>query len=142
MLKVKVLVATLALLVWGTPAQAEPTTPITYNAGTTATRFTGLAFDTCTAPTLAQLSAWKASPYKALGIYIGGANRSCAQPQLTPSWVTAATAMGWRLVPVFLGLQAPCSTRPTALKMSTTSPTREGVGGRTTRSPRPRHWAS
>jgi hypothetical protein len=127
MLKVKVLVATLALLVWGTPAQAEPTTPITYNAGTTATRFTGLAFDTCTAPTLAQLSAWKASPYKALGIYIGGANRSCAQPQLTPAWVTAATAMGWRLVPVFLGLQAPCSTRTTALKMSTTSSNRQGV---------------
>ena len=62
------------------PASAEPTTPLTYPAGTTATRFTGLAFDTCTAPTIAQMTAWKASPYKAIGIYIGGVNRSCAQP--------------------------------------------------------------
>src|SRR3954451_5397419 len=123
MLKGKVLVATLALLVWGTPAQAEPTTPITYNAGTTATRFTGLAFDTCTAPTLAQMTAWKASPYKAIGIYFGGVNRSCAQPQLTPAWVTAVTAMGWRLVPIYLGLQAPCGTR--TYKMSTTASNRE-----------------
>ena len=109
------------------PALAEPTTPLTYNAGTTATRFTGLAFDTCTAPTLAQMTAWKASPYKAIGIYIGGGNRSCAQPQLTASWVTAVTAMGWRLVPIYLGLQAPCSTRTTALKMSTTSSNRQAV---------------
>ena len=104
---------------------AEPTTPITYNAGTTATRFTGPAFDTCTAPTLAQMTAWKASPYKAIGIYIGGVNRSCAQPQLTPSWVTAVTAMGWRLVPIYLGLQAPCGTR--RFKMSTSSSNREAV---------------
>ena len=89
MLKVKVLVAALALLVVGTPAQAEPTTPLPYSAGTTATRYTGLAFDTCTAPTVAQMSAWLASPYRAVGIYIGGVNRSCAQPQLTPSWVSS-----------------------------------------------------
>ncbi|NIK57636.1 glycoside hydrolase domain-containing protein [Kribbella shirazensis] len=129
MIKFKVAAAAALVLVVGpsTPALAEPTTPITYNAGTTATRFTGLAFDTCTAPTLAQMTAWKASPYKAIGIYIGGVNRSCAQPQLTPSWVTAVTAMGWRLVPIYLGLQAPCSTRTTALKMSLTASNREAV---------------
>jgi uncharacterized protein YraI len=127
MFKVKVAVVAVATLVLGSPAPAlaEPTTPLTYNAGTTATRFTGLAFDTCTAPTVAQMTAWKASPYKAVGIYIGGVNRRCAQPQLTASWVTAVTAMGWRLVPIYLGLQAPCGTR--TYKMSTTAPNREGV---------------
>ena len=125
MLKLKVLLATVALSVAVLPAYAEPTTPITYNAGTTATRFTGLAFDTCTAPTLAQMTAWKASPYKAIGIYFGGVNRSCAQPQLTPAWVTAVTAMGWRLVPIYLGLQAPCGTR--TYRMSTTASNREAV---------------
>lgn len=114
------------MLFIGLPAVAEPTTPLTYNAGTTATRFTGLAFDTCTAPTLAQMTAWKASPYKAIGIYIGGVNRSCGQPQLTPSWVTAVTAIGWRLVPIYLGLQAPCGTR--TYKMSTTSSNLQAVG--------------
>ena len=127
MFKVKVVAAAVAVMLVGpsAPALAEPTTPITYNAGTTATRFTGLAFDTCTAPTLAQMTAWKASPYKAIGIYIGGVNRSCAQPQLTASWVTAVTAMGWRLVPIYLGLQAPCSTR--RYKMSTASSNRDAV---------------
>lgn len=125
MFKIKVLIAALAVLMLGTPAYAEPTTPITYNAGTTATRYTGLAFDTCTAPTLAQLTAWKASPYRAVGIYVGGVNRTCAQPQLTPAWVSGATAMGWRLVPIYLGLQAPCGTR--RYKMSTTSSNREAV---------------
>ncbi|HET6987824.1 MAG TPA: glycoside hydrolase domain-containing protein [Kribbella sp.] len=127
MLKAKIAVVAVGTLLLGpsAPALAEPTTPLTYNAGTTATRFTGLAFDTCTAPTLAQMTAWKASPYKAIGIYIGGVNRSCAQPQLTAAWVTAVTAMGWRLVPIYLGLQAPCSTRK--FKMSTTAPNREGV---------------
>ena len=129
MIRVKVLAVVVAAVLFGlpVPAAAEPTTPLTYNAGTTATRFTGLAFDTCTAPTLAQMTAWRASPYKAIGIYIGGVNRSCAQPQLTPSWVTAVTAMGWRLIPIYLGLQAPCSTRTTALKMSTTSSNRQAT---------------
>ncbi|HEY3558611.1 MAG TPA: glycoside hydrolase domain-containing protein [Kribbella sp.] len=127
MFKAKVLVIALIVLFAGpsTVASAEPTTPITYNAGTTATRFTGLAFDTCSAPTLAQMTAWNASPYKAVGIYFGGVNRTCVQPQLTPSWVTAVTAMGWRLVPIYLGLQAPCGTRK--YKMSTTSSNRDAV---------------
>jgi len=127
--KVKVAVAALTVMLAGpaAPALAEPTTPITYNAGTTATRFTGYAFDTCTAPTVAQLTAWKSSPYKAIGVYIGGGNRSCAQPQLTAGWVTSVTAMGWRLVPIYLGLQAPCTTRAGALKMSTTASNREAI---------------
>src|SRR5690349_18992528 len=50
--------------------------------------FTGSAFDACTAPTSASMKAWREkSPYKAIGIYIGGINRGCAQPQLTPEWV-------------------------------------------------------
>ena len=143
MFKVKVAVVALATLVLGpsAPAVAEPTTPITYNAGTTATRFTGLAFDTCTAPTLAQMTAWRASPYKAIGIYIGGVNRSCAQPRLTAAWVTAVTAMGWRLVPIYLGLQAPCGTRRVQ-DVDRPPPTGKRCGTRMTRSPRPRRWAS
>ncbi|WP_433160605.1 glycoside hydrolase domain-containing protein [Kribbella sp. CA-247076] len=121
-------VAAVAVLLVGpsSTAVAEPTTPITYASGTTATRFTGLAFDTCTAPSVAQLSAWKASPYKAIGIYIGGVNRSCAQPQLTPSWVSSVTRMGWRLIPIYVGFQAPCTFRTTAVKMTVPSATFQG----------------
>jgi hypothetical protein len=64
-------------------ASAEPATTVAYPAGATATRYGGLAFDTCTAPPLTAIKAWGASPYRAVGVYIGGVNRTCSQPQLT-----------------------------------------------------------
>ncbi|AKU17330.1 DUF1906 domain-containing protein [Luteipulveratus mongoliensis] len=114
------LTTSLMLLAWGISpsATAEPATSVSYPTTATATRYTGLAFDTCTAPTAAQMTAWKASPYRAVGVYIGGANRTCAQPQLTAAWVTAVARMGWRIVPVYMGLQAPCTFRPNAQKIS------------------------
>ncbi len=72
--------------------------------------WTGPAFDACTAPTLDTLRAWRgASPYGALGIYVSGSQRGCAQPRLTADWVRQARAMGWRFLPVHVGLQAPCA---------------------------------
>ncbi|MFG2054409.1 glycoside hydrolase domain-containing protein [Micromonospora sp. NPDC048930] len=73
--------------------------------------FTGLGFDACTAPSTATMQAWlDASPYRAIGIYFGGINRACTQPNLTPSWVATQQAAGWHLMPIYLGLQAPCTT--------------------------------
>jgi Domain of unknown function (DUF1906) len=71
--------------------------------------FTGQAFDTCTAPGLDVLQAWRhSSPYGAVGIYIGGRNRACSQPRLTPDWVRSASGLGWGLLPLYVGSQAPC----------------------------------
>ena len=39
-------------------------------------------------------TAWLASPYRALGIYIGGANRACSNTQLSPTWTAGAVATG------------------------------------------------
>ncbi|MEU6236846.1 DUF1906 domain-containing protein [Kitasatospora sp. NPDC047058] len=73
-------------------------------------RYAGAAFDACTAPSLDTLRAWRdASPYGALGIYTSGSQRGCTQPRLTADWVRRARAMGWRFLPVHVGLQAPCS---------------------------------
>src|SRR6266446_10974381 len=41
-----------------------------------ATVFTGYGFDACTAPSPNALQAWSVSPYRALGIYLGGVNRA------------------------------------------------------------------
>ncbi|MFJ9693183.1 DUF1906 domain-containing protein [Kitasatospora sp. NPDC101183] len=72
--------------------------------------WSGAAFDACTAPALDTLRAWRgASPYGALGVYVSGAQRGCAQPRLTADWVRQARAMGWRFLPVHVGLQAPCA---------------------------------
>ncbi|MQS13312.1 DUF1906 domain-containing protein [Streptomyces kaniharaensis] len=72
--------------------------------------YAGPAFDACTAPPIDTLRAWRgASPYGALGIYTSGSQRGCSQPRLTAEWVRQARAMGWRFLPVHVGLQAPCS---------------------------------
>ena len=101
-----------ALLTGGpaTTAAANPATAARYAAGVSATIYSGRAFDTCTAPPLSTIGAWQASPYRALGIYIGGVDRHCTQPALTEPWVATVSAMGWRLIPVYKGLQAPCGT--------------------------------
>lgn len=74
---------------------------------TTGTLFTGLGIDTCSTPSAAAMTAWGASPYRAVGVYIGGVNEACAQPNLTTSWVHQEWAAGWHLIPTYVGLQAP-----------------------------------
>lgn len=70
--------------------------------------YTGPGFDACTAPSTATMTAWLASPYRSIGIYLGGAMRACADGNLSPSWVAAVTRQGWRLAPLYVGYQAPC----------------------------------
>ncbi|NGN62487.1 DUF1906 domain-containing protein [Streptomyces sp. A7024] len=110
------------------PAAAEPTTSISYPAGATATLYTGKAFDTCTAPPLSAIRAWDASPYRAVGVYISGVNRTCAQPELTASWVSEVSKLRWRLLPIHKGLQPPCGAKPTDDKISLTPATATGQG--------------
>ncbi|MFD5468506.1 DUF1906 domain-containing protein [Kitasatospora sp. NPDC127059] len=72
--------------------------------------WSGTAFDACTAPPAETLRAWRAaSPYGAVGIYVSGSQRGCAQPRLTADWIRQARAAGWRFLPVHVGLQAPCA---------------------------------
>ena len=72
--------------------------------------FVGDGFDACNAPSLQAMSAWwNTSAYRALGIYIGGLNRACDDGYLSNGWVHAVTAMGWHLIPIYVGRQAPCT---------------------------------
>jgi len=72
--------------------------------------FTGLGFDACSTPSSRAMAAWASSPYRAIGVYIGGANRACSQPNLTPDWVGEQVGEGWHLIPTYVGLQAPTSS--------------------------------
>jgi Rv2525c-like, glycoside hydrolase-like domain len=72
--------------------------------------FSGYGFESCSAPSIEALDAWLASPYRAVGIYIGGVNRTCANAGLTADWVVSARTSGWSLIPTYVGLQAPCIT--------------------------------
>ncbi len=85
-------------------ARAASTAPAAHAAGAI---YTGLGFDVCAAPSTRAMSAWGSSPYRAVNIYIGGADAACSQPNLTATWVTTVLAAGWHLIPTYVGLQAP-----------------------------------
>jgi hypothetical protein len=86
-----------------TTAATSVVQPGTYN---------GPGFDACSAPSSATMRAWRADPempYGAVGVYVGGINRACAQPNLTAAWVDEQVTAGWNLIPIYVGLQAPCT---------------------------------
>ncbi|WP_328668620.1 glycoside hydrolase domain-containing protein [Streptomyces sp. NBC_00328] len=71
-----------------------------------ATSFRGEGFDACTAPSQSAMDAWRDdSPYGAIGVYIGGLNRACAQQHLTADWVRTQYTRGWRFFPLYVGRQ-------------------------------------
>ena len=75
--------------------------------------FKGLGFDQCQAPSQKAMDAWlKASPFRAVGIYISGDSRACRyQTYLNATWVSTQLAKGWHLLPIALGPQAACQPR-------------------------------
>jgi hypothetical protein len=89
--------------------------------------FTGLGFDACTAPSSRSMGAWLSSPYRAVGVYIGGVNRACSQPNLTSSWVAAQTEAGWHIIPTYVGLQAPTSACSSCAKLTSSQATAQGA---------------
>lgn len=87
-------------------AEQPDETPSVLAVPVDATAYRGKGFDTCTAPSQTAMDAWRAgSPYRAVGIYIGGINRACAQARLTPEWVRTQYANGWRFFPLYVGPQ-------------------------------------
>lgn len=90
---------------------------------------TGKGFDKCAIGTVSQMQAWWTNtPWSYANVYIGGANRACAQAGLTSSWVGSVFAQGWRLVPTWVGLQAPGSSCSGCSKMSTNTTTARQQG--------------
>jgi hypothetical protein len=107
---------------------ARSATPVTGTGGpylpANVTSYHGLGFDSCTAPSAAYMRAWRRrSPYRAVGVYIGGADRACAQPNLTRGWLRREAAVGWRFLPMYVGPQAAFGQLH--------SPTRQGVAAAT-----------
>jgi len=105
-------------------AQASRVRPARISA---ASEYTGLGFDACTVPSARSMLAWGSSPYRAIGVYIGGLNRGCSQPNLTASWVAEQTAAGWHLIPTYVGLQAPTSSCTSCATLSSGSATLQGA---------------
>lgn len=100
----------LAMALAAQPAAAVSqlsTESFTPSISAAATNYTGDGFDACAAPSSAAMSAWTAgSSYRAIGVYIGGPTRLCAQPNLTASWLTTQAGRGWHFMPIYAGRQA------------------------------------
>jgi len=101
---------------WPTPAPTgtglptQPPNPVPSSSPPPAPPAGALAgFDTCGAPSLQTMKAWRAR-YAVAAIYIGGQEMGCGYGNLSKTWVQSAEAMGWSLMPTFVGLQAPCNS--------------------------------
>lgn len=91
-----------------TTSSAGPAAALT---GPSPGTYAGQGFDACTAPTPFTMATWlTSSPYRAIGIYMGGSNRGCTQAQLTAQWVSTQQSAGWHLMPIYMGLQPYCTT--------------------------------
>jgi hypothetical protein len=76
-----------------------------------AARDDGSGFDACVAQSTGFMRSWLGSPFRATNIYLRSSQLApdCrAQPELTPQWVRTVRANGWALLPLYVGLQAPC----------------------------------
>ena len=97
----------------GPPRFPEPTNPRPVPTGNPAPALTSsgamAGFDTCGAPSLPTMKAWRAR-YAAIAIYIGGQMMACQQSNLSARWVQRVEAKRWALMPTFVGLQAPCDS--------------------------------
>ncbi len=89
------------------PSTIGPRTVVTTSGAVPTTDgMAGLGFDACAAPSSAAMQAWGASPFTTVGIYLGGADRACAQPNLTAAWVAQQATAGWHFLPLYAGPQA------------------------------------
>ncbi|WP_083707415.1 glycoside hydrolase domain-containing protein [Intrasporangium flavum] len=112
-----------------TSATAATTATMATTAGTGVSNgFRGMGFDTCAAPALTTMQKWYASsPYRAMGIYIGGSMRACGDGNLSASWVSQVAGMGWGLMPIYVDLQAPCVNQPGLAKIDPTKAAAQGT---------------
>ncbi len=88
--------------------------------------YRGLGFDACSAPSTRTMAAWSSSSFRAIGVYIGGVNAACSQPNLTAAWGRTETNAGWHLIPTYVGLQGAGSCSGTC---TTINPSRAETQG-------------
>ena len=110
------------------PKSAGLTDNVEYDAVSTGTHYEGLGFDTCASPSTGAMQGWLKSPFRSLGIYIGGLNRACLWGNLSQSWVRTVAKMGWRLQPIYVGLQPSCTNQGGMADISRNSTTARSQG--------------
>lgn len=71
----------------------------------------GQGFDKCEIAHAGQLQNWIiSSPYRAVNLYIGGANRYCPNSALSAFLIAQLNQQGWQFIPTWVGPQAACTS--------------------------------
>jgi hypothetical protein len=89
--------------------------------------FAGDGFDTCANPAIEKMQAWLQSPYRAIGIYVGGVNHGCKAQTLSAEWVADVARLGWSFWPLYVGRQAPCYPGSTTAKIDPAQAVAQGT---------------
>lgn len=66
-------------------------------------------FDRCTLLTTSEMATWWNYSYNFdVGVYLGGASTTCGAAT-TGTWLAQVMNMGWGVMPIWVGPQAPCN---------------------------------
>jgi hypothetical protein len=86
-----------------------------------------MGVDGCGLNTTARATAfWSGTPYYNFGFYMGGSAAGC--PTNSPSFASALVNQGWRLLPIWVGPQAPCSSFGSRMSSDTATAYSQGKG--------------
>ena len=89
-----------------------------------------MGFDTCNLMTTTQMQTWyTSSPYRVVGAYIGGDSFACPSSlsRFTSSWTSTVLGMGWEIIPIWVGPQAPGGNYSNLISTNTTTANSQGV---------------
>jgi hypothetical protein len=67
---------------------------------------------------------WQNTPYNNIGVYIGGSAAAC--PTNSASFVSSLVSMGWGIMPLWVGPQAPCTSYGSRFSSDTTTAYNQG----------------
>jgi photosystem II stability/assembly factor-like uncharacterized protein len=85
------------------------------------------AFDKCALPTTGQMQTWwNYSPYAVFALYLGGISFYCSSNPLDNAWLEAVARQGWSFIPVWVGLQAPCTSYTYRMSSNTSTAYTQG----------------
>ena len=125
----RLVVAVITVLMTSIPGALHATTALALPGGGAESE--GFGFDACTAPSQTAMNAfWTNTRFTWIGVYVGGINRACSQPNLTSSWLNTNYASGnrWRFEFLYVPLQAPCTGFANRMSSNTTTAFNQGVG--------------
>jgi hypothetical protein len=85
-------------------------------------------FDTCQDPSQRTAKAWWTNtPWSWIGLYVGGSEMACSQPNLSSAYLNNLHAMGWRFQFIWVGPQAPCTGFGITFSSNTTTAHAQGM---------------